>query len=170
MLKRHLLIFTIASCMSLCLTACGSQGGTNSAPPNITSNSSSSKPANEDTSNPSNEKGNRDNTPHCLVPLADGTNIIGNETVDELGYPIDDADKRENDSKTGVRDAICFTQCRHGKGKVLAHKIEHGIAYHGANYDSPLPMLEGVLCLHICHYLAISQAPPLPNTRETSKS
>lgn len=82
MLKRHLLIFTIASCMSLCLTACGSQGGSNTAPPNITSNNSSSLPANEDSNNSSNKKGSRDNTPHCLVPSADGTNIIGNETVD----------------------------------------------------------------------------------------
>lgn len=62
--------------LCLCLTACSNDE--HSSTPTV--DDSTSSVTNLD-STPDNVKGSRDNTPHCLVPDASGTDTIGNESV-----------------------------------------------------------------------------------------
>ena len=87
-----------------------------------------------------------DTQPDNQMPSGVGT--VGNKAVDELRHTIDDAHQRKDNAETGVRDAIGFAQRGHGKGEVLAYEIEHGIAYHRTDDDSPLPVTEAVLGFH----------------------
>ena len=74
---------------------------------------------------------------------------VRNEAVDELRYSVDYANQRQDDTEVGIRDSIFSAEGRHCEGKVLPYEIEDGIAYHRADDDSPLPILEGFLCLHL---------------------
>jgi len=88
MLNKRLYNFTIISCLSLCLAACGAQGSSNSAPSSSSMVSDAQSATSEESQNP--VKGSRDNTPHCLVPLADNISSIGNDLVTIDNSHVDD--------------------------------------------------------------------------------
>lgn len=78
MLNKRLYNYTIITCLSLCLTACGTQGVSNAVSGPGSSISSGAQVTDETETT---AKGTRDNTPNCLIPLNDGTSTIGNDLV-----------------------------------------------------------------------------------------
>lgn len=83
MFKKQLCSILLLICMSICFTACGPQGGNDSLSPSVSTSVSTPAPAESESENINAEpvKGTRDNTPKCLVPLADGQNTIGVDTA-----------------------------------------------------------------------------------------
>jgi hypothetical protein len=60
---------------------------------------------------------------YCQMPA--GVGAVGYEAVDELGHSIDEPDKGENDTETGIGDAELFTEFRHCERPVLPDNIEN---------------------------------------------
>lgn len=83
MLTKKLCIITLLLCISLGLVSCGTQGGDNSASSDLTTSISSVSDSTDEISDSGNEpvKGARSCIPNCLIPLNDGTKVIGTDTV-----------------------------------------------------------------------------------------
>ena len=84
-----------------------------------------------------------------------GVGAVGDDTVDQFGNAIDDPDKRKDNAETGIGDAIFGGQGRHGKGKILADEVKHGVAYHRTDDDAPLPVSKGFVCFHFLSFLRV---------------
>ena len=90
--------------------------------------------------------GNAHTKPDDEVPAGIGT--VAYDAVDQLGDTVDDTAGRYDGAELGLGNfRIDLLQQGYGKGEVLTHEVEHGVAYHRADDDSPLPVLEAVLGL-----------------------
>ena len=73
--------------------------------------------------------------PACIGAVTDNT-------IDEFGNTIDNTGNGKDGSKTRITDSILFIKQGNGKREIFSDKVKHGIAYHGADNNSPLPILE----------------------------
>ena len=75
------------------------------------------------------------------MPARIGT--VADDTVDEFRDTVDDAAGRHDGAKMCLGDFRVFClQKWNGEGEILTYEVEHGVAYHGAYDDPPLPILE----------------------------
>ena len=77
-----------------------------------------------------------------------GIRAVCYESVGKLTEPVYQATQSQNYTETGIFYTILGPQDRHSKREVLPHEIEHGISYHRADDDLPLPVVETPFCLH----------------------
>ena len=83
-----------------------------------------------------------------MVSVYDKDDQLRKDTVEELGQAVDKPAKGHDDTETCVGDAVLLIEKRNGEGEILPYEIEHGIAYHRAYDDTPLPVFESFFCLH----------------------
>ena len=74
--------------------------------------------------------------------------LLHYETVDEAAEAVDQRAYGDDDTETGVADAVFGREARHSDGKVLAYEIEDGVNHHRHDDSPPLPELEGFIGLH----------------------
>ena len=77
---------------------------------------------------------------------------VGQHTVHELRYAIEETTQREDDTEARLGDAILGGETGHRKRKVLTDKVEEDVANHRADDGTPLPILEFFL-LFRCHFI-----------------
>ena len=77
-----------------------------------------------------------------------GISTVCDESVRKLAEAVHQPSQCEDNTETGILDAIFRTQHGHRERKVLPHEIEHRVADHRADDDLPLPEIETPFGLH----------------------
>ena len=87
-----------------------------------------------------------DNQAQGKVPA--GIGAVTEYSVDKFGDAVNQSSQGHYYTEAGIGDAIFLLKQRDGEGEVLANEVEHCVAYHRADDDAPLPVLESLFFLH----------------------
>ena len=84
----------------------------------------------------------------CNHQMPAGIRTVCNEAVSKFTEPVYQTSQSEDKAEAGILYTVLRSQHRHGEREVLTHEIEHRIAYHRADDNLPLPIVETLFGLH----------------------